>query len=79
MFRQPWPAFDLALAKEDAADVVLQVNGKVRGRLSVPFGTPQAEIEKLALADPKVQPFIAGKQVVKIIVVPDKLVNIVVR
>ncbi len=68
-----------ALAKEDAADVVLQVNGKVRGRLSVPFGTPQAEIEKLALADPKVQPFIAGKQVVKIIVVPDKLVNIVVR
>jgi leucyl-tRNA synthetase len=46
--------------------------------LSVPFGTPRAEIEKLALADPKVQPFIAGKRVVKIIVVPDKLVNIVV-
>jgi len=79
VFRQPWPAFDEALAKEDAADVVLQVNGKVRGRLSVPFGIPQTEIEKLALADPKVQPFIMGKQVVKIIVVPDKLVNIVVR
>jgi len=79
VFRQPWPAFDPALAKEDAADVVLQVNGKVRGRLSVPFGTPQGEIEKLAFADPKVQPFIEGKQVVKIIVVPDKLVNIVVR
>jgi leucyl-tRNA synthetase len=79
VFRQPWPAFDPALAKEDAADVVLQVNGKVRGRLSVPFGTPQAEIEKLALADPKAQPFIEGKQVVKTIVVPDKLVNIVVR
>jgi len=79
VFRQSWPVFDEALAKEDAADVVLQVNGKVRGRLSVPFGIPQAEIEKLALADPKVQPFIAGKQVVKIIVVPDKLVNIVVR
>jgi len=78
VFRQSWPAFDEALAKEDAADVVLQVNGKVRGRLSVPFGIPQAEIEKLALADPKVQPFIAGKQVKKIIVVPDKLVNIVV-
>ena len=56
-----------------------RVNGKVRGRLSVPFSTPQAEIEKLALVDPKVQPFITGKQVVKIIVVPDKLVNIVVR
>src|SRR4029077_19421912 len=79
VFRQPWPAYDEALAKEDAAVVVLQVNGKVRGRLSVPFGTPQAEIEKLALADPKAQQFIDGKQVVKIIVVPDKLVNIVVR
>ena len=79
VFRQPWPDFDAALAKEDAADVVLQVNGKVRGRLSVPFGTPQAEIEKLALADPKAEQFIAGKPVVKIIVVPDKLVNIVVR
>ena len=79
VFRQPWPAFDPALAKEDAADVVLQVNGKVRGRLALPFGTPQAEIEKLALADQKAQQFIEGKQVVKIIVVPDKLVNIVVR
>jgi leucyl-tRNA synthetase len=79
VFRQAWPAFDEALAKEDAADVVLQVNGKVRGRLSVPFGTPQAEIEKLALADPKAKQFIDGKAVTKIIVVPDKLVNIVVR
>jgi leucyl-tRNA synthetase len=79
VFRQPWPAFDETLAKEDAADVVLQVNGKVRGRLSVPFGIPQTEIEKLALAEPKVRPFTAGKEVLKIIVVPDKLVNIVVR
>jgi leucyl-tRNA synthetase len=79
VFRQAWPAFDEALAKEDAADVVLQVNGKVRGRLSVPFGTPQTDIEKLALADPKAKQFIDGKVVMKIIVVPDKLVNIVVR
>jgi len=79
VFRQQWPSYDAELAKEDAAEVVLQVNGKVRGRISVPFGTTQAELEKLALADPKVQPFIAGKQIVKVIVVPDKLVNIVVR
>jgi leucyl-tRNA synthetase len=79
VFRQAWPAFDEALAKEDAADVVLQVNGKVRGRLSVPFGTPQTDIEKLALADSKAKQFIDGKAVLKIIVVPDKLVNIVVR
>jgi leucyl-tRNA synthetase len=79
VFRQPWPSFDAELAKEDAAEVVVQVNGKVRGRLFVAFGTGQAEMEKLALADPKTQPFISGKTVAKVIVVPDKLVNIVVR
>jgi leucyl-tRNA synthetase len=79
VFRQAWPVYDEALAKEDAADVVLQVNGKVRGRIAVRFGAPQEELEKLALADPKTQPFLAGKQVVKVVVVPDKLVNIVVR
>ncbi len=57
VFRQPWPTYDEALAKEDAADIVLQVNGKVRGRLSVAFGTSEDELKKLALADPKVQPF----------------------
>ena len=79
VFRQTWPCFDPELAKEDLAEVVVQVNGKVRTRLFVPFGTPQQELEKLALADSKAQPFVAGKQVVKVIVVPDKLVNIVVR
>jgi leucyl-tRNA synthetase len=79
VFRQRWPSYDRELAKEEAADVVLQVNGKVRGRMSVPFGTPAEELEKLALDHPKVQPSIAGKNVVKVIVVPDKLVNIVVR
>ncbi len=79
VFRQPWPAFDAQLAQEEAADVVLQVNGKVRGRMAVPFGTAEEELKKLALADQKIQPFLAGKQVVKVIVVPDKLVNIVVK
>ncbi len=79
VFRQAWPAYDQDLAREEAAEVVLQVNGKVRGRMAVPFGTPREELEKLALADPKIQPFLAGKQVVKMIVVPDKLVNIVVK
>jgi leucyl-tRNA synthetase len=79
VFRQAWPAYDEELAKEDAAEVVLQVNGKVRGRMAAPFGTSQAELEKMALAESKVQPFVSGRQVVKVIVVPDKLVNIVVR
>jgi leucyl-tRNA synthetase len=79
VFRQPWPSYDEELAKEEAAEVVLQVNGKVRGRILAPFGASQQVLEKAALADPKTQPFVSGKQVVKVIVVPDKLVNIVVR
>ncbi len=79
VFRQPWPEFDEELAKEDAAEVVLQVNGKVRGRILVPFGLDKGELEKLALADPKTQAFFEGKSVVKVVVVPDKLVNIVVK
>src|SRR5580700_4701883 len=79
VFRQAWPAYDEVLAKEEAAEVVLQVNGKVRGRMAVPFGTVREELERLALADPKAQASLAGKQVVKVIVVPDKLVNIVVK
>jgi leucyl-tRNA synthetase len=79
VFRQSWPAYDEDLAKEDAAEIVLQVNGKLRGRIFVRFGAGDEELKQAALADPKVQPFLSGKQVVKVIVVPDKLVNIVVR
>jgi leucyl-tRNA synthetase len=79
VFKQSWPAYDESLEKEDAAVVVLQVNGKVRGHISVPFRTSKEELERLALIDPKTQASIAGKQVVKVIVVPDKLVNIVVK
>jgi leucyl-tRNA synthetase len=79
VFKQSWPVYDETLEKEDAADVVLQVNGKVRGRISMPFGAPKEELERLALADPKTQASITGKVVVKVVVVPDKLVNIVVR
>jgi len=55
------------------------VNGKMRGRMFVPFGTSEDELKKLALADPKVQPSMEGKQVIKVIAIPDKLVNIVVK
>jgi leucyl-tRNA synthetase len=79
VFRQPWPEFDVELAKEDEAEVVVQVNGKLRARIYVAFGTPRQELEAQALADNKVQPFLEGKQVVKVITVPDKLVNLVVK
>jgi leucyl-tRNA synthetase len=79
VFHHSWPAYDPDLARDDEAEIVIQVNGKVRGRLFVAFGTPPETIEKQALSDAKIQPLLDGKQVVKVIVVPDKLVNIVVR
>ncbi len=79
VFKQPWPAFDPELAREAEADVVIQVNGKVRGRISVGFGADKEHLREKALAEPKVQPFLDGKKVLTVIVVPDKLVNIVVK
>ena len=79
VFRQPWPAFDPALAQEEEAEIPVQVNGKLRGRIRVPFGAANELIEERALQDDKVQQFVQGKQVVKIIVVAGKLVNIVIR
>ena len=79
VFRRTWPAFDPELAKEDEAEIVVQVNGKIRSKIIAPFGTPKATLESLALADEKVQAHVAGKQIVKVIAVPDKLVNIVVK
>jgi leucyl-tRNA synthetase len=74
---QTWPKFDPAALVEDEAEVVLQVNGKKRGALTVAKGLAKEELEKLALAEPKVQEFTAGLTVRKVIVVPDKLVNVV--
>jgi len=79
VFKQTWPEYDAELAKEDEAQIVVQVNGKLRAHLSAPFGTPEGVLRERALQEPKVQPFIQGKQVVKVIVIPDKLVNIVVK
>ncbi|MFH7325049.1 leucine--tRNA ligase [Desulfurivibrio sp. C05AmB] len=75
---QSWPEYDPEAAKEDEITVVIQVKGKVRGRLQVVPGTPAAELEQLALADDKVKGFIGDAPVRKVIVVPDKLVNIVI-
>ena len=79
VFRQPWPTFHAELAKEDLVELPVQVNGKLRGHLQAALGAPKEELEKLALAQEKIKPFLDGKQIVKMIVVPDKLVNIVVK
>jgi leucyl-tRNA synthetase len=74
----PWPAFDPALLVEDTLEIPVQVNGKLRDVIRVPAGASQAELEAAALKAEKAQPFLTGKTVRKIIVVPKKLVNIVV-
>jgi leucyl-tRNA synthetase len=75
---EPWPIFETVKTIEDEIEIVLQVNGKVRGKLAVPQGTDEQEIERLAHVDANVQRHIEGKKVLRTIVVKNKLVNIVV-
>ena len=79
IFRQSWPGFDAELAQEEQAQIVIQVNGKLRAHIFAPFGTPEESLRQRALDEPRIQQFVNGKQVMKVIVVPDKLVNIVVK
>ncbi len=74
----PWPVFDPEFAQEEEVRIVIQVNGKVRSRVSALPGISKEEMETLALDDEKTKAYIAGKTIQKIIVVPQKLVNIVV-
>ena len=73
----PWPTYDEAALVEDEVEVVFQVNGKVRAKSNVPRDLGKDELEKAALANEIVQEYIEGKTVRKVIVVPNKLVNIV--
>jgi leucyl-tRNA synthetase len=75
---EPWPKHDPALTKEDTMEVPVQVNGKLRAKLTVPADIDEAGLKAAALADERVKGLIDGKQVRKVIVVPGKLVNLVV-
>jgi leucyl-tRNA synthetase len=74
-----WPTFDATVAKADEIVVPVQVNGKVRGRLTVPAEASEAELEQLALADPAVQVYTSGKTVKKVVVAKGRLVSLVVQ
>ena len=78
-FEEEWPTFDEKLTVENNFNLVLQVNGKVRDMIPAQIGISKDDAEKLAFSSEKVQKFIKGKEVVKVIVVPNKLVNIVVK
>jgi len=79
LLRTPWPKYDPILAKEEEIEIPVQVNGKLRGLIVVPADSSEDVIRERALSNEKVNAAIAGKQVVKVIVVPGKLANIVVR
>ena len=76
---QSWPEFDEEALKVDNVEIVLQVNGKVRGRLTVPAEATKEELEKIAMADANVQAHIGDATVRKVICVPGRLVNIVAK
>ena len=79
LLKARWPKYDPALAKEEEIEIPVQVNGKLRGRVLVPADSDEAFVEGRALADEKIKAAIAGKQIVKVIFVPGKLLNLVVR
>jgi leucyl-tRNA synthetase len=74
---EPWPEFVEALSIDQTIEIPVQILGKVRGRISVARGTPDDELQAMALAEPKIAELLQGKSIRKVIVVPDRLVNIV--
>ena len=79
LLRAPWPKYDAAFAKEEEIEIPVQINGKLRSRIVVAADAPEDFVLERALADEKVQAAIAGKQIVKKLYVPGRLVNIVVK
>jgi len=79
LLRAPWPRYEAALAKEDEIEVPVQVNGKLRAKVLVVAEAGEDVVVKAVLADEKIKAAIAGKQIVKKIFVPGKLLNLVVR
>ena len=75
---EKWPEYDASLLVEDTVEIPIQINGKLRARLTVRRTASKAEMEALASKASPIQPFIEGKTVRKIIVVPQKLVNLVI-
>lgn len=76
---QPWPTYDPSKIVEDEVEMIIQVNGKVRAKIKMAKDTAKDDAEKAALADENVQKFVSGKDIKKVIVVPNKIVNIVAK
>lgn len=79
IFQQPWPAYDKDAILEEVIEIVVQINSKVKSRLSVPVDVSEEELKRRVLSDERIAGFLQGKQVMNTVIVPGKLVNIVVR
>ncbi|HLJ30087.1 MAG TPA: leucine--tRNA ligase [Candidatus Angelobacter sp.] len=79
LLRHPWPEYDPVLAKEEEVEYPIQINGKLRSKITVPADSPEEFVREHALADEKVRAALEGKQLVKVIVITGKLVNVVIR
>ncbi|HWF33961.1 MAG TPA: leucine--tRNA ligase [Solirubrobacteraceae bacterium] len=79
VWEEPWPQADAVMLQSDSFQLVCQINGKVRDRVEAPTGAPRDELERLCRAAPNVRAHLDGREVVKVVAVPDKLVNLVVR
>jgi leucyl-tRNA synthetase len=79
LVNEAWPLANADVAREDSVELAVQVNGRVRGRITVPREAGEDEIRRFALAEPRVAEALNGKQVAKLIVVPGRLVSLVVR
>lgn len=79
IFDISWPKYDDSALVKDEVEIVVQINGKVRGKLSVATNISREDMEKLAIEDEKIKSLVEGKNIVKVIAVPKKLVNIVVK
>ncbi|MFO8065339.1 MAG: leucine--tRNA ligase, partial [Spirochaetia bacterium] len=73
-----WPTYDEELTKDEEVEIVVQVNGKIRARLQVPADTGEEELKNLAFANERVKQYVEGKEIRKVVTVPNKLVNVVV-
>jgi leucyl-tRNA synthetase len=76
---EPWPAFDPAAVREDTTEVPVQIGGKLRARITVAAGASKEVMEKAAREDPRISELLDGKKVVKVVVVPGRMVNFVVQ
>lgn len=79
IFRNKWPAYDPSMVKEETVSLVIQVNGKTRGKIEIKSGATEEEVKSLAKNSEIVHKWIAGKEIVKMVFVPGKLINFVIK